>query len=140
MSVEVSTVMFASPDELITELRTIYDTLKTLPSLAPGAKINSLLTNLVNLCVQPYGKQLILDVFGKEGVDTLCMNLRQLCSTAEGELEHYWARQIIALSHAQPSTLFEAHSLSTIIGTVTQLYFLSNYDVNIHVSRPVSAW
>lgn len=102
MSTEISAAMFTSPVELIAELKAIYTGLKELDSLAPGPKINALLTNLVSICVIPYSQQFVRSVFAQEDFEALCLALRPICATAEGELEMFWARKMIATSYAQP--------------------------------------
>lgn len=103
MSTEISAAMFTSPVELIAELQAIYTGLKELDSLAPGPKINALLTNLVSICVIPYSQQFVCGVFAQEAFEALCLALRPICATAEGELEMFWARKMIATSYAQPA-------------------------------------
>ncbi|PSN64915.1 Nicotianamine synthase [Corynespora cassiicola Philippines] len=94
--------MTSAAHELVEELRHIHSTLSSLPSLAPGEQVNSLLTRLVNLCITPRGEDFASYVLSIRGVEALCLQLRPLCATAEGQLELYWAQRIIiSSSHTQ---------------------------------------
>ena len=84
-----------SAQALASEIRDIYHTLSEIPDLAPGDKVNTLLTRLVNLCIVPYSHEFVSYFFGIDGIRTLCERLRPLCAKAEGELERFWARTII---------------------------------------------
>jgi nicotianamine synthase len=89
------TVTATSAQTLASEVRDIYHTLSELPDLAPGDKVNNLLTRLVNLCIIPYSHEFVSYFFGIDGMHTLCEQLRPLCATAEGELESFWASNIV---------------------------------------------
>lgn len=99
------TLTAASSQTLVSEIRSIYYGLVELPSLAPGDKVNALLTRLVSLCVEPYSQDFITYFFNIEGIHTLCKQLRPLCATAEGELESFWARRIVSESMELKGTL-----------------------------------
>ncbi|KAH7110306.1 Nicotianamine synthase protein-domain-containing protein [Dendryphion nanum] len=94
--------MSSAAHQIVGEIQSIYNSLSKLPSLAPGPQVNALLTRLVNLCVQSYSEELAANLLSQDGVESLCSALRPLCATAEGELEQYWARQIISTSKSQP--------------------------------------
>lgn len=81
--------------QLLSEIRDIYTTLAELNSLAPSDTVNTLLTRLVNLCVVQYSTDFTAYFFRIPGVESLCANLRPLCSEAEGELEGYWAKRML---------------------------------------------
>ncbi|KAF2822561.1 Nicotianamine synthase [Ophiobolus disseminans] len=89
------TALTTSAHKLVSEIRDIYDRLSSLPSLAPGPQINGLLTRLVNLCIKPFSVEFTKCFFSINGVAHLCEQLRPLCASAEGELEKFWATQII---------------------------------------------
>lgn len=99
------TALASSVHELFHEIRDICDSVSTLPSLAPGEQINQLLTRLVGLCVLPYSAEFIKCFFSISDVAGVCEQLRPICAVAEGELERYWARRIIAEAHASLHTL-----------------------------------
>jgi nicotianamine synthase len=80
---------------LVSEIREIYTVLSGLSSLAPSEQVNSLLTQLVNLCVVPYSTEFTSCFFRIPGIESLCSNLRPLCSEAEGELEKFWAKRML---------------------------------------------
>ena len=81
--------------QLVSEIRDIYTVLNELSSLAPSDQVNSLLTRLVNLCVVPYSAEFTSYFFRIPAVESLCSNLRPLCSEAEGELEKFWAKRML---------------------------------------------
>ncbi|KAG9194046.1 hypothetical protein G6011_04081 [Alternaria panax] len=81
--------------QLVSEIRNIYTVLSEISSLAPSDQVNSLLTRLVNLCVVPYSAEFTAYFFRIPGIESLCSNLRPLCSEAEGELERFWAKHMI---------------------------------------------
>lgn len=89
------TAVTTAAHELFSEVRDIYDHLSTLPNLAPGEQINALLTRLVGLCIVPYSAEFTKSFFSTVEIDQLCEQLRPICAAAEGELEKYWATQII---------------------------------------------
>src|SRR5690242_11805799 len=91
-------VTATSCQNLVSEIRSIYHALIELPDLAPGNKVNALLTRLVSICVEPYSQDFITYFFHIEGVHTLCEQLRPLCAIAEGELERFWAHKIFSES------------------------------------------
>lgn len=77
------------------ELQDIYTAVQRLPDLAPGPQINTLLSRLVEVCIQPYSDDFTISVLNNKGVDSLCLELRSLCATAESELERHWAQRIL---------------------------------------------
>lgn len=83
------------PDQLLVRIQSIHDDLAQVPSLAPGEIVNSLLTRLVDLCIQPYSADCLAQFFSMDNVAELCQSLRSMCARAEGELEAYWASRII---------------------------------------------
>jgi hypothetical protein len=89
------TSLSTSAHDLLHSIRGIYQDLRHLSDLSPGEKVNGLLTQLVGLCIQPYGSEFTSYFLGIDGVDVLCTKLQALCGTAEGELEKYWARRIV---------------------------------------------
>jgi nicotianamine synthase len=89
------TALTTSAYKLFAEIRDIHDTLSTLTSLAPGPQVDTLLTKLVNLCVESYSAEYTKVFFSINGVEHLCEKLRPICAVAEGELEKFWAGQIV---------------------------------------------
>lgn len=81
--------------QLLSDIRDIHNKLSELPSLAPSETVNAPLKRLVNLCVAPYSTEFTTYFFKIPGVDELCEELRSIHSTAEGELESYWAKRIM---------------------------------------------
>ncbi|KAF1364300.1 Nicotianamine synthase, partial [Lizonia empirigonia] len=100
-----------SAQALASKIRDIYHALCKLPVLAPGDEINALLTRLVQLCIVPYSEEFIAYFFGIEDVHMLCEQLRPLCATTEGELEKFWASNIIAQSMGLKATPTETRQL-----------------------------
>ena len=86
----------AAVHKLATEIYDIYHSLLSLPDLKPGDMVNALLTRLVDLCIGTYDQDFVADFFGVEGIHALCLPLRSLCATAEGELESFWAQKLIS--------------------------------------------
>lgn len=84
----------SSAHNLFAEIQSIYTTLSSLPNLAPGEEINTLLTHLVQLCIEPHSASFASAFFAIKHVSVLCQNLRPICAIAEGELEKYWAQRI----------------------------------------------
>jgi len=103
---------------LAAEIRDIHHALSELSDLRPGDKINSLLTRLVNLCVVPYSTEFVDYFFNIEGVPSLCEQLRPLCAAAEGELERFWASNILESSMGS-----QGNSVATGPPFVFQVYF-----------------
>lgn len=81
--------------DLHQEIRSIYQQLAPLTSLAPCDLVNALLTRLVTLCIQPYSPDIVDHFYRIDAAATLCHNLQNLCAVAEGELERYWAHKIL---------------------------------------------
>ncbi|KAF2119692.1 Nicotianamine synthase protein-domain-containing protein [Lophiotrema nucula] len=98
------TVMASKAHELINEIRTIYTTLNTLSDLSPTPVVNANLSRLVELCIKPYSKDLISHVLSIPGFEPLCIQLRHLCSTAEGLLETHWAERLNSATLANPAS------------------------------------
>lgn len=92
------TITATTAQSLASEIRGIYHALNELPDLTPGNEVNTLLTRLVNVCIVPYSHDFITYFFSIEDIHTLCEQLRPLCATAEGELERFWASNIITRS------------------------------------------
>lgn len=93
---------------LFTEIQEIHTALSLLPSLAPGEKINALLTKLVQLCIAPHSTSFISSFFDIPGISSLCERLRPICAAAEGELERYWAGRMCLEAIALPAPNAEA--------------------------------
>lgn len=89
------TLSATAAQTVASEIRDIHYALSELSDLKPGQKINSLLTRLVSLCVEPYSTEFVNYFFNLEGMSKLCEKLRPLCAAAEGELERFWASKII---------------------------------------------
>jgi nicotianamine synthase len=87
-----------SAHELRSGIQTIHQELSHLDNLAPGEKVNRLLTRLVQLCIVPYDVSFTDYFLSITGVDEICVSLRSLCATAEGELERYWADSLLSAS------------------------------------------
>ena len=81
--------------QLLSEVQSIYSALKNCSSLAPGPEVNTLLTRLVDLCIQPQSPACITYFFSLPVVPSLCQSLRPLCAAAEGELERHWTDRIL---------------------------------------------
>ncbi|KAL6707005.1 hypothetical protein ACN47E_004955 [Coniothyrium glycines] len=96
--------------QLLTRIQSSYDALEQLPSLAPGERVNTILTDLVDLCIQPLSGEQLTQLLGMNQAIALFRRLRPLCAMAEGELEQYWARRIIQA--ARSSDRPAAHHLS----------------------------
>lgn len=94
------TLTATSAQTLASEIRDIHHALSELPNLAPGDKVNTLLTRLVNVCIVPYSHEFVTYFFGIDRIQVLCEQLRPLCATAEGELEKYWARRMVKESRS----------------------------------------
>ena len=94
------TLTATSAQTLASEIRGIHHALSGLPDLAPGDKVNTLLTRLVNLCIVPYSHDFVAYFFGIDGIQILCEQLRPLCAMAEGELERYWAKKMVEESRS----------------------------------------
>jgi nicotianamine synthase len=88
-----------SAHALFSEIQAINSALLTLSSLTPGERVDSLLTRLVHLCLEPHSADVTTHFFSMHGVADICASLRPLCATAEGELETHWARRIIREAH-----------------------------------------
>lgn len=98
------TTVTSAAHVLLEEMRHIHNTLSGLPSLAPGAEVNALLTRLVSLCILPYDQGFITEFFDIEDTRTMLSQLRALCAVAEGELEAFWARKIFSESFTTKGT------------------------------------
>ncbi|KAK7190500.1 nicotianamine synthase [Paraphaeosphaeria sporulosa] len=94
----------AAAQDLYREIRSIYQQLTPLKTLAPCDLVNALLTRLVSLCIQPYSLEVVDDFYQIDAATTLCHALQNLCAIAEGELERHWAQKILqdAGPHADP--------------------------------------
>jgi len=92
------TALSTSAYELFSEIRAIHQDLAALGDLAPGETVNELLTRLVRICIAPYETSFTDSFFNISGVEELCVSLRALCATAEGELERFWASSILSAS------------------------------------------
>ncbi|KAH6639279.1 Nicotianamine synthase [Boeremia exigua] len=103
----------ASSQTLASEIRNIYQALTELPNLVPGDGVNALLTRLVSLCVVLYTDEFTTYFFNIKGMRTICEQLRPLCATAEGELEHFWARTIVEESLKTNATPTQTQALLT---------------------------
>ncbi|KXJ89601.1 Nicotianamine synthase [Microdochium bolleyi] len=68
--------------------------LTTLPSLAPGEPINTILTRLVSTCCEIHAPEVITAVLSTAVVQELLPSLRQLCGESECHLETHWAEYI----------------------------------------------
>jgi hypothetical protein len=97
------TATTSAAQKLYSQIQHIHTSLATLPSLVPGEQINELLTRLVNLCILPYSADFTASFFAIRGVNNLCSTLRTLCSSAEGELESFWAVHILRGARAKSS-------------------------------------
>jgi hypothetical protein len=105
---DTPTVPSSSVHTLFEEIRSIYTILSGLSDLAPSPQINTLLTRLVELCIQPYSPEFVDYFFSLAEVDLSCHGLRLLCGSAEGELEKHWARTILD-SSTQTNCTYSLH-------------------------------
>lgn len=94
------TAMSSAAHYLICEIQDIHTTLKELSSLAPSPIVNTLLSRLVELCIQPFSEDLARDILSMPEIEKLCLSLRPLCATAEGELERYWTQRMLESSNS----------------------------------------
>lgn len=116
------TAFTTSAHELFAEISDIYDTLSSVPNLAPGSPVNELLTRLVSLCIEPRSADFTKAFFSITGVAHVCEQLRPLCATAECELEQYWASRLIREAEQGMSTLsFPDHNLTQPNSTTPQI-------------------
>ncbi|KAF2465258.1 Nicotianamine synthase [Lindgomyces ingoldianus] len=100
--------------ELVQEIGDLYISLSrlALTSLAPSPEVNSLLTRLVELCIEPRRGEVVNHVFQLKGTwTTLFCKLRSLCATAECELENHWAQQILNSRHGSSALSSEPKAL-----------------------------
>jgi hypothetical protein len=97
--------------DLYREIYSIYQQLAPLTSLAPCDLVNSLLTRLVTLCIQPYSSETVEQFHRISGAATLCANLQGLCAIAEGELERHWAQKMLQDAGPHAGTLVESITL-----------------------------
>ncbi|KAH7066199.1 Nicotianamine synthase [Paraphoma chrysanthemicola] len=96
------TALSTTAHALLTTLHEINTTISTLPSLAPSPTVNTLLTNLVDLCIAQYPPSFSTYFFSLPSVTPLCTSLRPLCATAEGLLEAHWASRMLETAQALP--------------------------------------
>ncbi|KAF2677381.1 Nicotianamine synthase [Lentithecium fluviatile CBS 122367] len=89
------TTLSVTAHALFVEIQHIRQALLSLSSLAPGQKTNTLLTRLVNLCIEPHGHAFVEYFLSIDGAHELCADLRRICAEAEGELERYWVERIL---------------------------------------------
>ncbi|KAF9732717.1 nicotianamine synthase [Paraphaeosphaeria minitans] len=111
----------AAAQDLYREIRSIYQQLAPLTSLAPCDCVNALLTRLVTLCVQPYSPDIVDHFYRIDAATALCHDLQNLCAIAEGELERHWAQKI--LQDAGPHAAPHAHARSDL----TSFPYHANY-------------
>jgi nicotianamine synthase len=132
------TALSTSAHALLSQIHTIYQDLCTIDTLAPGEKVNGLLTRLVHICIAPYDAGVIDYLFSIRGVQQLCIRLRSVCAVAEGELEGYWVDRMLATSkpsgmlNARPSLaktpfLIETNILITLTGAPPMEDVLSQF-------------
>ena len=86
----------AQANHIYREIKSIHQALAPLKSLAPSDLVNTSLTRLVNLCIQPYGSELISHFYQIDNIYPLCHALQSICATAEGHLERHWTQFILS--------------------------------------------
>ncbi|CAN9189443.1 unnamed protein product [Alternaria alternata] len=124
---------------LVSEIREIYTVLSGLSSLAPSEQVNSLLTQLVNLCVVPYSTEFTSCFFRIPGIESLCSNLRLLCSEAEGELEKFWAKRMLN-DLSNTTALSVSESLCKRLGYQDNRMSFACEDVTQETRSSTSGW
>ncbi|KAF2439707.1 Nicotianamine synthase [Karstenula rhodostoma CBS 690.94] len=103
----------AAAQDLYREIKTIYQQLAPLPSLAPCDLVNALLTRLVTICIQPCSPDVVDHFHRLDAAATLCHNLQNLCAIAEGELERHWAHKTLQDAGPHPNPLRTRTLLAT---------------------------
>ena len=86
----------AQANYIYREIKSIHQALAPLKSLAPSDLVNTSLTRLVNLCIQPYGSELLSHFYQIDNIQPLCQALQSICATAEGHLERHWTQFILS--------------------------------------------
>ena len=87
--------MEVAAQPLVQEITSIHRMLSSLPNLAPGREVNSLLSRLVDLCTAYYSEAFADYVLSLPIFENMCAALQPMCATAEGELEMYWAERML---------------------------------------------
>jgi nicotianamine synthase len=77
------------------EIHSIYTRISSLEDLNPRAEVNALFSRLVALCIKPYHPAIVFAVLSNPAIAATAPHLRQLCSSAEGTLERYWANRML---------------------------------------------
>lgn len=82
--------------EVVCEIVRVYKKLAAMKSLKPTEELNGLFNRLVELCIRSRSDKVVQAVLENEKIKSLSPQLRNLCSTAEGELEAFWAKTILS--------------------------------------------
>ncbi|KAF1968044.1 Nicotianamine synthase [Bimuria novae-zelandiae CBS 107.79] len=109
----------ATAHALHKQIQNVYSELAPLENFAPCELVNTLLTRLVTLCIQPYSAETVSQFFAIDGVKTLCSKVQAICGTAEGELERYWAEKILADAENSTGTFTNPTPLHHSNGNIT---------------------
>lgn len=80
---------------VLATIHSIYEEVCRMHSLAPSARVNEVLSHLVNICIRPYSADFVQYFQSIQGVPELSAALQILCAEAEGELEAHWAQWIL---------------------------------------------
>ncbi|KAJ8117701.1 hypothetical protein OPT61_g1168 [Boeremia exigua] len=135
-------IIASSSQTLASHIRSIHQALSELSDLAPGDTVNSLLTQLVSLCVEPRSHEFTTQFFNIQGIPKLCEQLRPICAKAEGELETFWAKKIISESlkmkgkvMSQFRALIGQHLLATSTQTQALLSMFPYHQNYLDLSR-----
>ena len=84
---------------LINEIKRIYHGLASSRSLEPSDSINTLFSELVDLCISHRDPDLARIVLKDPKIQKLTPHLRSLCATGEYLLERQWANKLITPSY-----------------------------------------
>jgi hypothetical protein len=91
----------------------IYNAFLCHPDLNPSPAINSIFSELVELCIQPYDAQCVALIFNDKRISKLASPLRTICSTGEYKLEFHWATRILSGKTQSESKLPPLHQHQT---------------------------
>jgi nicotianamine synthase len=84
---------------LLDQIHTIYDKMKSLPSLEPSSHVNEIFENLVNI-TSKYNKN-SSEILSNPSIKQILPDVRSMCSKGESYLEKNWAQRIIDSKHPE---------------------------------------
>ncbi|KAI7858658.1 Nicotianamine synthase [Circinella umbellata] len=121
---------------LINEIKRIYHGLASSRSLEPSDSINTLFTELVNLCISHRDPDLARIVLKDSKIQKLTPHLRSLCATGEYLLERQWANKLITPLYDIPEFTYannykllvrlELHALLGIGANLSHMIFIGS--------------